>query len=320
MGCIFIGSVEIPFEEIVKVLFGEETSKPTWSYIILQSRVPLAITALLSGAALSIAGLLLQTTFQNPLAGPSVLGVSTGASMGVAIVMLGLGSILNSSANQYIGSIFGALAGAGVIILILLAFSTTIKNSLMLLIIGILISHLSSSMISLLNFFSEAEEIKSYVIWGLGSFNGVTTSQLPVFTIIIIGGLICSITLIKPLNALLLGERYAQNMGYSIRKIRSTLLIISGILTAIVTAFCGPIAFIGLIVPHIARLLLNSSNHTYLIPATMLIGGTTALFCTLLSVLPASFGIIPINAITPIIGVPIIIYVILNRKRLNYFN
>ncbi len=320
MGCIFIGSVEIPFEEIVKVLFGEETSKPTWSYIILQSRVPLAITALLSGAALSIAGLLLQTTFQNPLAGPSVLGVSTGASMGVAIVMLGLGSILNSSANQYIGSIFGALAGAGVIILILLAFSTTIKNSLMLLIIGILISHLSSSMISLLNFFSEAEEIKSYVIWGLGSFNGVTTSQLPVFTIIIIGGLICSITLIKPLNALLLGERYAQNMGYNIRKIRSTLLIISGILTAIVTAFCGPIAFIGLIVPHIARLLLNSSNHTYLIPATMLIGGTTALFCTLLSVLPASFGIIPINAITPIIGVPIIIYVILNRKRLNYFN
>lgn len=319
-GCIFIGSVEIPFNEVLKVILGDESSKTTWDYIILESRIPLATTALLSGASLSVAGLLLQTTFQNPLAGPSILGVSTGASMGVAIVMLGIGGLFDSFIGQYVGTIIGAIAGAGLIILILLLFSSTLKNNLMLLIIGILISHLSSSLISLLNFFSEAEEVKAYVIWGLGSFAGVTSTQLPLFSISIIIVLICSFGLIKPLNALLLGERYAQNMGYNIRAIRSYLLIVSGLLTALVTAFCGPIAFIGLIVPHIARLLLNSSNHSYLIPATMLLGGMTTLLCTLLSVLPASIGVVPINAITPIIGVPIIIYVILYRKRLNYFN
>lgn len=279
---------------------------------------------MMSGAALSVAGLLLQTTFQNPLAGPSILGVSTGASMGVAIIMLGAGGMLETvfgtDMGQYLGTMIGAFIGAGAIILILLAFSATINNNLMLLIVGILISYLSSSMISLLNFFSNAEEVKAYVVWGLGSFGGVTTDQLPFFSITLIITLIASFGLIKPLNALLLGERYAQNIGYNIRTIRTWLLVVSGVLTAIVTAFCGPIGFIGLIVPHIARLLLNSSNHSTLLPATILLGGATALLCTLLSVLPSSIGVIPINAITPVIGVPIIIYIILNRKRINYFN
>ena len=324
LACIFIGSVDIPFDEVVNSLIGKGTQKPTWDYIIHESRIPLTITAALAGAALAISGLLMQTTFQNPLAGPSILGVSTGASMGVAILTLGAGGLLQgifgNHIGEYVTNIVGALLGAGIIIAILIGFSSVIRNTLMLLIIGILISYLSSSTISLLNFFSSAEEVKSYVVWGLGSYSGVTTQQLPLFALSTIIALLWSLTLSKPLNALLLGERYVQNMGYNIRNLRNSLLTISGVLTAIVTAFCGPIGFLGLIAPHVARLMLNSSNHVILIPATILCGAFISLLCTLLSVLPSSIGVIPINAITPIIGVPIILYVILNRKRINYFN
>lgn len=322
--CLFVGSVDIPVSETLNALLGNATSKPTWGYIILESRLPMAITAVIAGAALSVSGLLLQTTFQNPLAGPSILGVSTGASMGVAVITLGAGGIIEmlfgQQAGFYISNILGAIIGAGLIICTLLAFSSIVKDVFMLLIVGILISHLSSSMISLLNFFSSAEEVKSFVVWGLGSFAGVTSSNLPIYSIISIILLVYCFTLVKPLNALLLGERYAKNMGYSMKVLRSKLLIVSGCLTAVVTAFCGPIGFIGLIVPHVARLMLNTSNHVTLLPATMLCGGLISLFCTFISVLPASIGVIPINAITPIIGVPIIIYVIINRKRINYFN
>lgn len=190
----------------------------------------------------------------------------------------------------------------------------------MLLIIGILVSHLASSAISLLNFFSTQEGVHSFVIWGLGNFSGVTFERLPIFASLIIIALGLSLLLVKPLNALLLGARYAENLGVNIRATRNKLLILSGVLTAVVTAFCGPIGFIGLIVPHIARLALKSSNHIVLLPATALCGAVIALLCSLISVLPISSGVIPINAITPIIGVPIIIYIILNRKRILYFN
>lgn len=317
--CLIVGSVDIPLHQVLNALAGLPVEKNTWQVIVVEARLPMACTAMLAGAALSVAGLLLQTTFSNPLAGPSILGVSTGSSLGVAIVMLALGGSIGSSIGSYISVLLGATIGAAVIILLLLGFSSIVKSTSMLLIAGILIGYLASSAISLLNFFSTQEGVHSFVIWGLGNFSGVPLSRLPLFASLILLALIFSMTLIKPLNALLLGARYAENLGVNLRRTRNLLLLISGLLTAVVTAFCGPIGFIGLIVPHIARLSLRSSNHTILLPATALAGAAVALLCTFISAIPSS-GLIPINAITPIIGVPIILYIIIGRKRILYFN
>lgn len=319
---LLIGSVDIEPLAVWQIVTGRGHENHVWEIIILNTRLPMIATAALSGAALSVSGLLLQTAFNNPLAGPSILGVSTGASFGVAVVMLASGSALwlTQSVGTYMTILIGALAGAALVLIVLLVFSTMVHSSTMLLIIGILVSYLTSSAVSLLNFFATEEGVHSYVIWGLGNFSGVTPSQLPFFAFFIIATLALSTTLVKPLNALLLGTRYAENLGVNTKRTRNSLLIITGILTAGVTAFCGPISFIGLVVPHIARLVLNTSNHNRLLPATMLAGATVALLCTLISVLPQQVGVIPINAITPIIGVPIIIYIIINRKNIQYFN
>lgn len=324
VGNLLIGSVDIAPSAVFGILFGNGSDNAAWEAIILHTRIPMIVTAALSGAALAVSGLLLQTAFNNPLAGPSILGVSTGASFGVAVVMLATGSaiggILSETVGTYLAVLTGALLGAGIVLIVLLVFSSVVQSATMLLIIGILVSYLASSAVSLLNFFATEEGVHSYVIWGLGNFSGVSSTQLPVFSSIIIGALLTSMLLVKPLNAMLLGTRYAENLGVNTKRIRNTLLLITGILTAVVTAFCGPIGFIGLVVPHIARILLNTSNHTRLLPATILSGAVVALLCTLISVLPKSYGIIPINAITPIIGVPIIIYIIINRKKIQYFN
>ena len=312
------GSIDIPFSEVLNALIGEPVSKHTWETIVVETRLPMALTAALAGAALAVAGLLLQTTFDNPLAGPSILGVSTGSSLGVAVVMLAMGGVVSEALPSYFSILLGAIAGAAVVMLILLFFSSIVKSTAMLLIIGIMVGYLTSSAISLLNFFSTQEGVHSFVIWGMGNFTGVTLDRLPLFSILIIVSLGLSFMLVKPLNAMLLGARYAENLGVSIKTTRNKLLLLSGILTAVVTAFCGPIGFLGLVVPHIARLALRSSNHTVLLPATALAGAVIALLCNLISVLPSS--VIPINAITPIIGVPIIIYVIINRKKILYFN
>lgn len=317
---LVIGSIDIPFGEVVNAIFGGEVSKSTWETIVVETRLPMALTAILAGAALAVAGLLLQTTFDNPLAGPSILGVSTGSSLGVAIVMLAMGGVVSEAISSYLGILLGAIMGAAVVMFILLFFSSIVKSTAMLLIIGIMVGYLTSSAISLLNFFSTQEGVHSFVIWGMGNFSGVTLDRLPIFSVLILVSLIFSFMLVKPLNALLLGARYAENLGVSIKTTRNKLLLLSGVLTAVVTAFCGPIGFLGLIVPHIARLALRSSNHTVLLPATALAGAVIALLCNLISVLPASWGIIPINAITPVIGVPIIIYIIVNRKKILYFN
>lgn len=315
------GAVSIPLGEIVKVLSGKSNPDATESVIILQSRLPMAVAALLSGGALSVAGLLLQTTFRNPLAGPSILGVSSGASLGVAIIMLGASFFgLYSSFITTSGPIIGALAGAGGVIGLLLLFSSTLRNPVMLLIVGVMMSYLSSSIISLLNFFAPSEDVKSFVIWGLGSFAGVRLENLAVFAIPLIFFILSSILLCKPLNALLLGERYASTMGYSLNRLRAILLFLSGILTAFVTAFCGPIGFIGLIVPHLARMLTGTSNHLVLLPATILTGSALMQLCSLCTVIPTFSGVLPINVVTPIVGVPVIFYIILNRHKLNYFN
>ena len=312
------GSIDIPFSEVLNALIGEPVSKHTWETIVVETRLPMALTAALAGAALAVAGLLLQTTFDNPLAGPSILGVSTGSSLGVAVVMLAMGGVVSEALTSYFSILLGAIAGAAVVMMILLFFSSIVKSTAMLLIIGIMVGYLTSSAISLLNFFSTPEGVHSFVIWGMGNFTGVTLDRLPLFSILILVSLGLSFMLVKPLNALLLGARYAENLGVSIKATRNKLLLLSGILTAVVTAFCGPIGFLGLVVPHIARLALRSSNHTVLLPATALAGAVIALLCNLISVLPSS--VIPINAITPILGVPIIIYVIINRKKILYFN
>lgn len=317
---LIYGSIDIPFGEVVNAIFGGEVSKSTWEIIVVETRLPMALTAALAGAALAVAGLLLQTTFDNPLAGPSILGVSTGSSLGVAIVMLAMGGVVSETISSYFGILLGAIVGAAIVMLILLFFSSIVKSTAMLLIIGILVGNLTSSAISLLNFFSTQEGVHSFVIWGMGNFSGVTLDRLPMFSMLVLASLLLSYMLVKPLNALLLGARYAENLGVNIKTTRNKLLLLSGILTAVVTAFCGPIGFLGLIVPHIARLALRSSNHTVLLPATALAGAVIALLCNLISVLPASWGVIPINAITPVIGVPIIIYIIVNRKKILYFN
>lgn len=323
VACLLWGSVSIDAKAVFSILLGNDSGNEAWNIIVLQSRLPMILTAILAGAALSVSGLLLQTTFNNPLAGPSILGVSTGAGLGVAIVMLAMGGtigcVFGETIGSYMATLLGALLGAGVVLFILMAFASIVKSSTMLLIIGILISYLASSVIQLLNSVATEQGLHSYVAWGFGTFAGVSLEQLPVYGVIIVLALIGSALMVKPLNALLLGTRYAQNLGVNTHRTRNLLLLITGVLTAVVTAFCGPIGFLGLVVPHIARLALNTSEHGRLLPVTMLTGAAVALLCSLLSV-TSPHGIIPINAITPIIGVPIIIYIIINRRRINYFN
>ena len=320
---LFFGSVDIPAEAVLRALIGQETEKASWSFIVREARVPQAITALLCGSALAGSGLMLQTAFNNPLAGPSILGINSGASLGVAFVMLlGDGSIATAGVtlSGFFSIVAGAFIGSMVVMGIILFFSTLIKSNIMLLITGIMIGYITSSAISLLNFFATAEGVHSYMIWGMGNFSGVSLEQLPYFALFTLAGLMLAILLIKPLNALLLGNRYAENLGVNIKRTRNLLLVSTGILTAVTTAFCGPISFIGLAVPHIARLMLGTSNHNSLLPVTLLTGSAVALLCSLICILPGESGIIPLNAVTPVLGAPVILYVIVNQRRIQYFN
>lgn len=324
LAVIYTGAVSIPADQITKVLLGGKTDKSTWDFIILNSRIPMAVTALLSGASLSVAGLIMQTTFRNPLAGPSILGISSGASLGVAVVLLCAPASIVLAPGSGIGGtslILGAaLLGAAAIIGILLLFSSAMSGALSLIIVGVMISYLASAITSLLNFFAPASDVKSFVMWGLGSYSSVTLEQLPWLAGIIVPLLIISVFMAKPLNALLLGERYAANIGYNIRGLRTMLLSVAGLLTAVITGFCGPIGFIGLIVPHIARMFLSTSNHNLLIVSSIICGAAISLLCTWISVTPHGLGVLPINAVTPLIGVPVILYIMIARKRLAYFN
>ena len=314
---IFLGTVRIPIRDTLSILFGNIDERERWRFIVIESRLPQAITATLCGAALSVSGLMLQTAFRNPLAGPSIFGINSGAGLGVALVMLMFGGSMSAgsfTATGFAAILFAAFIGAMTVTGIIFFFSTWVRNSIMVLIIGIMIGYLASSAITLLNFFATEEGVKSYMIWGMGNFGGVSFSQIPVFSIITLLGLIASITLIKPLNALLLGEEYAENLGINTRRVRNWLLVVTGLLTAITTAFCGPIAFIGLAVPHIARLLLGTENHRFLMPATLLSGAAMALICNLVCYMPGTSGVIPLNAVTPLLGAPVIIYVIAKNK------
>ena len=316
---LFVGSVMVPFDDILKVLLHDNTDK-TLSVIIFNYRLPQALTALLAGAALAVAGLLMQTLFRNPLADPSMLGISSGASLGVGMVILLTGAISGAAVSSFgwwstVGVSLAAFIGAVLVLFVMLAFSSRMKNMTTLIIIGLMIAYLAGSITDIMKFFSLKEDIHAFVIWGMGSFSGVGVSKMPIFAISIVIGLIATFFLSKNLNILLLGEMYAENLGLNIRKNSVIIILVSGYLTAIVTAYCGPIAFVGLAMPHIARVLFKSSDHRLLIPATMLIGMDMALVCNLIARMPGFDGNLPVNAVTAFIGAPVVISVILKSRK-----
>lgn len=309
---IFCGSVSVPFFSVVDVLTGGDGGNEAWRLIVLQSRVPQAVTALLAGMSLSVAGLLLQTLFNNPLAGPEVLGINSGAGLGVAVVMLLLQGV--AGVGGYAVVLAGAFLGALVIIALVLSLSHLLTSNIYLLIAGLAISYLVSSLVTLLNYFSTAEGVHSYLIWGMGGFGGVSMEVLPLFLGVLVVMLVCALLLVKPLNVILLGEVYARNLGVNTKRLRGVLLVVVGAITATVTAFCGPVAFVGLAVPHIARLLAGTANHRVLLPLTLVLGGVVALVCNLLCQIPGESGLLPLGAVTPLIGAPVIIYVVLKER------
>ena len=312
------GSLDIPIKDVWQILCGNEIEgHPAWSIIVLQGRVPQMLTALLTGTALGTCGLLLQTAFRNPLAGPSILGIDSGANLGVAIVLLLLGgtaSIGSLTIGGHLLVVVAAMVGALTIMALLMLLSRLLRSQVMLLITGVIISYVTGSVIQLLNYSATEQGVHSFVIWGMGNFASVGIERLPIFCTLSCIGLLLALLLIKPLDALLLGDRYAENLGIRIGRVRQMLLLVTGLLTATTTAFCGPISFIGLAVPHLARLTLGTSYHRMLMPATMLIGANLALACNLLSTLPRDGSIIPISVITPLIGAPVVLHVILKNK------
>lgn len=314
---LIVGSVRIPLADVCDILFDKFDGKESWKYIIMENRLPQALTAMLCGASLAVCGLMLQTAFRNPLAGPDVFGISSGAGLGVAIVMLFLGGSVSTTlftVSGFLAILTSAFIGAIVVTMIILFLSTMVRNSVLLLIVGLMVGYVSSSAVALLNFFASEEGVKSYMVWGMGNFGGVSMNHMQLFALLCLVGIIASIFLIKPLNIMLLGTQYAESLGINIRQIRNLLLVTVGLLTAVTTAFCGPISFIGLAIPHISRLLFRTDNHQILLPGTVLTGAVIALFCNLICYLPGELGIIPLNAVTPLIGAPVIIYVIIKRR------
>tara|TARA_B110000908_G_scaffold29766_1_gene35192 strand:+ start:1913 stop:2941 length:1029 start_codon:yes stop_codon:yes gene_type:complete len=316
---ISLGSVSIPFKEIFHTLIGEFTTKESWQTIILDFRLPKAITAILVGSGLSICGLLMQTLFRNPLAGPFVLGVSSGASLGVALLILGSsvfgGFILTSSISNWSLAIAASLGAFLVLFAVILA-ANSVRNTMSILIIGLMFGSLTAAVISVLAYFSEAAKIQQYLFWSFGSLGNLTWSELSVFGSIYLVGILACFAVIKPLNSFLLGENYAKSLGINIKKSRNIILVITSLLTGVITAFSGPIAFVGLAVPHIAKMLFTTSNHKVLIPASAIIGGIVLLICDSIAQLPTSEFTLPINAITSLFGAPIVIWLLIRKKKI----
>ena len=319
-----LGSVRIPMSAVWHILTGTGDAPQTWQNIIWKSRFPQALTALVAGAGLSISGLQMQTVFRNPLAGPSVLGISSGASMGVAFVVLFSGSI-GGVALSHLG-LFGevalsiaAVAGSLSVMALIVFASHKVKGNVTLLIIGVMIGYLANAIIGILKFFSVEEDIKTYVIWGLGSFSRVSGNQMMLFVTIMAILIPLSFLLVKTLNLLMLGEGYARNLGLNIKRARVLVITCSGVLTAIVTAYCGPIIFLGLAVPHLCRAVFQTSDHRLLMPACLVMGASLALACNLIARMPGFEGALPVNSVTALIGAPVVASVLF-RKRKNELN
>jgi iron complex transport system permease protein len=316
---ISLGSVSIPSKDIFNSIFGGNVTKDSWETIIINFRIPKAITAILVGSGLSICGLLMQTLFRNPLAGPFVLGISSGASLGVAILILGSsvygGFLLTYSPSHWSLPIAASL-GAFLVLSAVIIAANKVRNTMSILIIGLMFGSLTSAIISVLAYFSEAEQIKQYLFWSFGSLGNLSWYEITVFSIIYAIGIIGTIYVIKPLNSFLLGENYAKSLGINVKQSRNIILLITSLLTGVITAFSGPIAFIGLAVPHIARMLFSSSNHKLLLPAGAIIGAIVLLICDMIAQLPTSEFTLPINAITSLFGAPVVSWLLVRKKRI----
>ena len=304
---LMLGSVWIPVKEVWTILVGGDCDNAIWCNIVLKSRLPQALTAIMAGAGLAVSGLLMQTVFRNPLAGPSVLGISSGASMGVALSKLGvIGEVTVTLA---------AIGGSLVIMGVIAYVSHKVHGNVTLLIIGVMIGYIANAVIGVLKFFSVEEDIRAYVIWGLGSFARVSGGQTTVFIILMLILLPLTFLLTKTCNLLLLGDSYARNLGLDIKRARLTVISMAGVLVAIVTAYCGPIVFLGLAVPHLCRGLFRTSNHAVLLPGCMLTGGALALLCNLIARLPGFEGALPVNSVTALVGAPVVMWVLFNKRK-----
>lgn len=317
---LLLGTVHIPFDSICDILMGNPTDNTVWSNIILKSRLPQALTATMAGAALSVSGLLMQTVFRNPLADPSVLGVSAGASLGVAFVVLLSGTLghIALSSLGYLGELtmsLAAIMGAMMVLMLIVFISAKVRGNVTLLIMGVMIGYVANAVIGVLKFFSVEEDIRAYVIWGLGSFARVSGDQVWIFLCLMMILLPFCFLLIKPLNLLLLGNAYARNLGLNIRRTRFFVILCAGVLVAVVTAYCGPIMFLGLAVPHLCRGIFCSSDHRVLLPATILVGAVLALLCSLIARLPGLEGALPVNSVTALIGAPVVTWILFRRRR-----
>lgn len=318
---LVVGSVSIPLTDILTILVGGEPARATWTTIVLDFRLPKALTALLAGAALAVGGLQMQTLFRNPLADPYVLGVSSGASLGVALVVLSVGTtgsmlLAGLGLSGDFGITLAAILGSGFALLLVIAVAARVQSVITLLVLGLMFGYATGALVSLLMYFSVAERIQMYINWTYGSFSGVSWRQMPIFIPVVIIGLLLTFLLSKPLNALLLGEAYARSMGLNVRRVRLAIISSTALLAGSVTAFCGPIGFLGLAVPHLCRALFGTSDHRILTPATLLLGGTLALVADLVAQMPGSQIVLPLNAVTALIGAPVVIWVILRRRSL----
>ena len=316
---ISLGQVSIPVEEVLKSLTGQEVSKQSWEYIIVNFRLPKAITALLAGMGLSISGLLMQTLFRNPLAGPYVLGLSSGSSLGVAFVILGASLLPVGLASLFVSSygiIIASCLGSFMVLSAVLVVSQKLRNTMSILIVGLMFGSFASAFVGVLSYFSTAEQLQKFTFWSMGNLGNLSWVSLLILAIAVGIGLLLGITSIKSLDALLLGENYAKSMGLNFKRSRLVIILATSILAGSITAFAGPIAFIGLAVPHIAKLLFQTSNHKILFFATMLLGGTIMLFCDMVSQFPGTSITLPINAITSIVGAPVVIWLLVKKRNL----
>ncbi len=316
---VLSGAVDVPLGQTLGVLTGSDAGvDESVRFIILHLRLPQTITALLCGSALAVCGLMLQTVFHNPLADSSLLGISSGAGLGVALVMLFLGGGIMLGAlsiEGYVAVLVAAFAGAFAMAFVMYMLSTVIRSSSALLVAGIIFGYVASSAIALLNFFSSDDGIRAFMAWGLGSFGNVSVSRLPIFCSVAVAGLVASVFMVKPLNVLVLGEQYAESLGVRTVALRNRVLVVTGLLTAATTAFCGPVSFIGLAVPHIARMVLRSDDYRVLLPSTMAVGAVVALLCNYFCTSPWGGIVIPVNVVTPLVGAPVVVYVMMKGQR-----
>ena len=317
---LLLGSVSIPVDNIIDILLGRDNDNLIWRNIILKSRLPQSLTAMMAGAGLAVSGLLMQTVFRNPLAGPSVLGISSGASLGVACVVLLSGSIGGVALSKLgvIGEVtitLSAIIGSLLIMALIAFVAQKVRGNVTLLIMGVMIGYIANAIIGVLKFFSAEEDIRAYVIWGLGSFSRVSGGQTSVFILLMLVLLPLSFFLIKSLNLLLLGDSYAQNLGLNIKRARLLVIGCSGVLVAVVTAYCGPIVFLGLAVPHICRGLFHTSNHAVILPASLLGGASLELLCNLIARMPGFEGALPVNSVTALVGAPVVMWVLFKRRK-----